>query len=234
MVPFIQTFKEGSADKGLGQKLMAEADGILGWAIRGCLEWQSRGLKAPPAVKVATDEYQEESDPLAGFLADRCVVANGAVAGASALYREYRMWADEQGLRRGETLSSTRFGCRMGERFHKRHSDKGNLYEGVGLKAEGFEPVLKGSQSNGGTNRNSPPTQSTLAKEIEKPSDPSDPSGDDGRRLYALSLCREMASPTDVRIDEHRSIKDVEMFLAKASDEDVTKLILALEARAQA
>ena len=233
MVPFLRTFKEGSADKRLGQKLMAEADGIIGWAIRGCLEWQSRGLNAPLAVKVATDEYQEESDPLAGFLADRCVVVEGAVAGASALYREYRMWADEQGLRRWEVLSSTRFGRRMGERFHKRHGDKGNVYEGVGLKAEGFEPGLKGSQSNDGSNRVSPLIPSPLAKEIERASDPSDSSGDDGRRLYALSLWREMASPSAVRIDEHRSVVDVEKFVAIESDEDVAALVAALEARAQ-
>ena len=230
LVPFLQTFKGNSADKRLDQKLRAEADGILAWAVRGCREWQERGLEAPEVVRMATDQYQQESDPTAAFLTDGCVVAAGAVASASVLYKAYRAWAEEQGLRPWEVLSSTRFGRRMGERFEKRHRDKGNVYEGVGLKAEGFGPMLKGLQSDEGANRNTTPIQSPLAKELEKPSDPSGPSGDEGRRLYALSLWGEHGSPSPVELDGSRRIVDPEKFVTKASEDRLDAFISALEA----
>ena len=230
LVPFLQTFKGNSADKRLDQKLRAEADGILAWAVRGCREWQERGLEAPEVVRMATDQYQQESDPIAAFLTDGCVVAAGAVASASVLYKAYRAWAEEQGLRPWEVLSSTRFGRRMGERFEKRHRDKGNVYEGVGLKAEGFEPTLKGLQSDEGANRNTTPIHSPLAKELGKPSDPSEPSGDDGRQLYALSLWRGQGSPSPVELDGSRRIVDPEKFVTKASEDGLDAFISALEA----
>jgi putative DNA primase/helicase len=230
LVPFLQTFKGGSADKRLDQKLRAEADGILAWAVRGCQEWQKRGLEAPDVVQMATDQYQQESDPLAAFLADQCVVTAAAVASASALYKAYRGWAEEQGLRPWEVLSSTRFGRRMGERFEKRHRDNGNVYEGVGLRAEGFEPILKGLQSDEGAKRNTTPIPSPLAKELGKPSDHPEPSGDDGRRLYALSLWQGHGSPSSVELEGHRRIVDPEKFVTTASDETLKAFISALEA----
>ncbi len=231
LVPFLRTFRERSADKRLGEKLMTEAAGVLAWAVRGCLEWQKRGLEAPVVVQVATDEYQQESDPLAGFVSDRCVVAAGAVTGASSLYKEYRAWAEEQGLRPWEVLSSTRFGRRMGERFDKRHSDRGNIYAGIGLRAEGLGADLKGSESSGGRIPEITPIQTPLAKELEEPSDPSESSGDDGRRLYALSLWQDVGSPSPVEMDGHRRIVDVERFLAAASSADVAVFVAALERR---
>ncbi len=230
LIPFLRVFKEESADKELPKTLAAEVQGILSWAVRGCLEWQRRGLEPASAVRSATDEYKSESDPIAGFIADRCVVAADARAGASALYKAYKQWADDQGLQPYEVLSSTRFGRLMGERFTKRHSDKGNLYEGIGLRAEGFGPGLKGRESEGQGDHQTPPRQPPLAKELGKPSDPSEPSGDDGRRLYALSLCRRHGSPSPVELERHRRIVDPEKFVTTASEEGLDAFISALEA----
>jgi len=41
----------------LTEKLLSERDGILAWAMEGCLEWQRVGLKPPAAVSSATDAY---------------------------------------------------------------------------------------------------------------------------------------------------------------------------------
>ncbi len=231
LIPFLRVFRERDADKKLAEKLAAEADGILAWAVQGCLEWQKRGLDPPDAVRAATDEYRDESDPIAGFIADRCVAAAECTVTASALYRAYREWAGDQGLQQWEVLSSTRFGRRMTERFEKRHSDRGNIYAGIGLRAEGLGADLKGSESSGGRITEITPIQSSLAKELDNPSNPSESSGDDGRRLYALSLWREIGSPSPVEMGGHRRIVDVERFLAVASGEEIAIFVTALETR---
>ena len=72
LVPFEITIPEGERDKNLPEKLKAEADGILAWAVQGCLVWQQQGLGVPEEVKAATDSYREEMDILGEFLKDRC------------------------------------------------------------------------------------------------------------------------------------------------------------------
>jgi putative DNA primase/helicase len=72
---------------------------ILAWAMKGCLEWQSRGLGIPPAVQRATDSYRADMDPLRDFLADRCEIFAGAVARSDELWKAYEQWAQENGDR---------------------------------------------------------------------------------------------------------------------------------------
>jgi putative DNA primase/helicase len=72
LIPFLHTFDSQQADKGLAEKLKAEAPGILNWALAGCLAWQKDGLQTPAAVERATAEYENESDPLAPFFEDCC------------------------------------------------------------------------------------------------------------------------------------------------------------------
>ncbi|MFZ4774801.1 MAG: DNA primase family protein [Terrimicrobiaceae bacterium] len=43
-VPFLEKFDGDKADRGLGEKLKAEASGILNWLIQGCLLWRAEGL----------------------------------------------------------------------------------------------------------------------------------------------------------------------------------------------
>ncbi len=145
LIPFTQSF-EGREDKGLKKALSAEYPGILAWMVRGCLQWQKRGLAPPPAVKAATDTYRAESDPLSQFLAERCVEAQGCVVRAGEFYRAYQDWCDDYGLKNQERLSNTKFGRLMTQRFEKKENASGNYYAGVGLAAmggrgAGAEPV---------------------------------------------------------------------------------------------
>lgn len=71
LVPFSVSF-EGREDRELGRKLRQELEGILAWAVEGCLEWQRDGLRTPDKVKTATEEYKREEDVLGQFLEDRC------------------------------------------------------------------------------------------------------------------------------------------------------------------
>lgn len=133
LIPFTQRFEGDRVDSHLDAKLAAEAPGILAWAVRGALEWQRCGLKPPKVVKAATEAYQAESDPLAPFLAEACVIGSECITKGAGLYKAYLAWAEAEGIRERERLSHIAFGQRMGERFHKVHARTGASYAGVGL-----------------------------------------------------------------------------------------------------
>jgi putative DNA primase/helicase len=133
LIPFEISF-EGREDRTLKQTLLDELPGILAWAVEGCIEWQREGLNFPEAVVRATQKYRHESDQVARFIQDCCVVGDFAQARARPLYGAYRRWAEEVGE---GILSETAFGSRVGERFGKVHKDTGWVYTGIGLTVEG-------------------------------------------------------------------------------------------------
>ena len=74
LIPFTITVPPERRDKNLQQKLLAERDGILAWAVQGCLDWQRHGRLDPPQrVVEATEEYFEAEDALGRWLDERCV-----------------------------------------------------------------------------------------------------------------------------------------------------------------
>ena len=128
LLPFTQTF---SVNPTLGEKLRAEAAGILAWAVRGCILWQRQGLNPPEVVLEATREYEQDSDPLAGFLEEACEPDVDAEIGANELYRHYKAWADQRGLMDRERLTATKFGTKMGERLEHERRRSGKVYKGI-------------------------------------------------------------------------------------------------------
>lgn len=60
-------------DEKLFEKLADEMEGILAWAVKGCLDWQQHGLAEPDEVTEATRQYQQDSDILEHFLKDTVV-----------------------------------------------------------------------------------------------------------------------------------------------------------------
>jgi putative DNA primase/helicase len=110
LIPFTQRFApdDPRTDPSLPEKLRAESSGILNWAIKGCLEWQRRGLQKPAIVRTATEEYRKQEDVIGEFLSDLCVIGDGFQAGASDLHRAFEIW--------GGSLSQTSFGSALRER----------------------------------------------------------------------------------------------------------------------
>ena len=71
LIPFEVRIAKDKVDKDLFQKLKAEGPGVLAWMVRGCLEWQKRGLDMPAAVQEATNEYREGEDIMGRFIKER-------------------------------------------------------------------------------------------------------------------------------------------------------------------
>lgn len=119
-------------DKTLPAKLAAEAEGILAWMVRGCLEWQRNGLQIPDAVRAATAEYRTEQDTLGRFVEDCCTCNSAARVKFSDLYSALERWCADG----GDNLPGRRFvGSWLKDQNFKERQSNGRWYLGIGLKA---------------------------------------------------------------------------------------------------
>jgi phage/plasmid-associated DNA primase len=114
------TIPPAEQDRELPEKLRTELPGVLAWIVRGCLEWQREGLRAPEAVRQATSAYRAEMDVLAAFLADCCLRGEDEEAFAGELWGAWKRWCEETGEQAG---SQKRFGGRLAERGFLNHRD---------------------------------------------------------------------------------------------------------------
>lgn len=131
LIPFLRCFTGSACDPRLEDRLRAEGPGILQWAIAGCLTWQRDGLNPPGCVLQATGSYREESDPIADFLTEACAVEPDAKVGASAVQSEYGKWCDLRRIPKPERLSARALSQRLADRFTRRHTKTGWIYEGL-------------------------------------------------------------------------------------------------------
>ncbi|RLK22664.1 putative DNA primase/helicase [Micromonospora sp. M71_S20] len=98
LVPWERYFTPAERDHKLGEKLLAEAAGILAWAVRGAVDWYRDGLQDPVVIRDATKEYRQTSDALAGFLPGVLVAEEGGKVTAKVVWDAYRQWCDDEAL----------------------------------------------------------------------------------------------------------------------------------------
>ena len=161
LVPFAVQIPEDERDKQLEDKLRGELPAILAWAVRGCLKWQSDGLRAPRIVSDATSTYREEMDIIGTFLTERCRVQAKASVSAKDLYAAYRSWCDDNG---NHPVSQRRFGSSLTERgLERKRLGNGVHYSELGLVNDvndcepGFnKPVLGASRVEENLQQGSP------------------------------------------------------------------------------
>jgi putative DNA primase/helicase len=134
-IPFTVTIPPEEIDKSLPRKLLAEAEGILAWAVEGAKLWWQHGLGKPPEVVAANDDWRAENDQLGRFIEECCVVAESFSGKARQLYECYRAWAEGAGE---NAITETLFGRRLKDRgFAKEHRRYGTVYAGIALRAQG-------------------------------------------------------------------------------------------------
>ncbi len=100
MVPFTITIPPAQRNKSLPERLLAERDGILAWALQGCLEWQRTGLRAPDTVLDATDEYFEAEDALGRWIEERCDRVPSYVETTATLFASWKVGGSQRRIRR--------------------------------------------------------------------------------------------------------------------------------------
>lgn len=89
-LPFDVSFA-GRANPRLEQELLAELPGILNWALEGYRQWRLHGLRNPPDCVLETAmAWQQQSNPLADWIDDCCIIDPAATSLLSTLYQSYR------------------------------------------------------------------------------------------------------------------------------------------------
>lgn len=96
-LPFTETIAANEIDREMGAKLRSEAAGILAWAVRGCLEWQGRGLDEPNEVREATQSHRREMDSMGRFIGECCEIGPEFFEKTANLYSAYDTWCAEAG-----------------------------------------------------------------------------------------------------------------------------------------
>jgi putative DNA primase/helicase len=141
LIPFDVTIPSDEIDKDLPSKLRNELPGILAWAVRGCLEWLSRGLAIPESIAAATSEYRHEMDILANFQEDRCTIGPSQKVPLGDLFEAFREWC---GQACQDVLGKKMFGNLMRQKgFSQSKNDGVGFWKGLSLKAGVATPAAE-------------------------------------------------------------------------------------------
>lgn len=143
VIPFKNRFEGDKADKDLTDKLRKELPAILGWAVKGCLQWQKEGLNEPQAIKDEQTQYRKDMDILSKFAEEACNIRPEAKAKASQLYKAYADWAKEG---HEFIMTQTKFGIEMSKRYPKTQTRNGAVYQGIVAKRDDTSIVYVGKE----------------------------------------------------------------------------------------
>jgi len=131
VLPFDRTFAECEKDPFLEDKLMDESDGILQWVLEGVRMYLNDGLKLSPRIKAEVAKYRSDSDMLGEFLSDKTTPHSSAKVNQVEMYKAWRVWCEESGVRPGSKKTFTQ---RLAERgYPEGRSNGARLYVGLAL-----------------------------------------------------------------------------------------------------
>ena len=92
---------ERKKDHKLSEKLRDEYPAILAWMVRGCLEWQKKGLKPPEKIRAVTEMYRKSEDIFQDFLDDVLIKAEAAEqVKRKLIFQTYCEWCLDNGYKR--------------------------------------------------------------------------------------------------------------------------------------
>jgi putative DNA primase/helicase len=114
LIEWRRYFKPEERDHQLQEKLLAESEGILAWAVAGAVEWYRGGLKEPQSITAVTDDYRKQSDALVEFLSagEESVYTKGQDSdwvARTELFRDFQDWADAENFLDLKNWSSRAF-----------------------------------------------------------------------------------------------------------------------------
>lgn len=132
VVPFDVVIPDGEEDHQLPERLEAEADAVLRWAVAGLRDYLTGGLSEPDAVRAATAAYEREQDDVARWIDAMCVTGPDFGAIATVLHAAYRAWAEADGVER--PLSARDFGASLDRLGHPvKRTKRARIREGIDL-----------------------------------------------------------------------------------------------------
>lgn len=136
LVSWDRHFAPDERDPYLHQKLLAEAEGIIAWTVRGAVDWYARGLDDPQIIKDATSEYRATSDVLEGFLPGVYEHEETGKVEATVAFKAFQEWADENNLLDLKRWSSRAFYGALEERQVVRKRSTGGKFYLFGIRRQ--------------------------------------------------------------------------------------------------
>ena len=128
------------------EKILPEINGILNWALEGCLRWQQEGMELPDAVKVEVEKYKSDMDPITRFAEDCCVISETCRVRIPEIYDAYTDWCHEN---KEYVLSSIKFSKRLADKGYKQLKIMSNRYwSGIGIADLTYQPEISECKNN--------------------------------------------------------------------------------------
>lgn len=134
VIPFGVVVPPGERDPGLPERLELAAEAVLAWCVAGYVHYRDTGMQEPTSVVAATEDYRADSDAVARFITEACMVSVTATATTRELFGAWQRWALADGA---EPLSEKAFGKeldRLG--YDARRTKRGMIRAGIGLYAQ--------------------------------------------------------------------------------------------------
>jgi putative DNA primase/helicase len=133
LIPFEVIIPKHEQDRDLPAKLLAEAEGIIGWAVEGARRWFTEGLGRPLEVIEAGKLWRAESDALSDFVSEMCEMDPDGQVGVTPLWEAYERWAAENADRK--PLERSQFNKALADRGCKKGRDMvGRFWRGIRLR----------------------------------------------------------------------------------------------------
>lgn len=132
-------------DPELAEKLEAEADAVLAWAVEGLREYQDRdGLDEPRQVHMATGAYRDDNDDIAQFFEECVEERPGQSVTPTALHDAYMAWGRAEKI--SGLLGRKKFGEEIRSVMHLDTGGRNRAWQGIALRqpeiAEDFSDDL--------------------------------------------------------------------------------------------
>ena len=132
IVTFNRVFSKSEQDPHLKQKLMGELPGILNLCLDAYAAALASGFTQPPSSLEALADWKLDADQVAQFVEERCIRNRDGKVRSSEIYREYKLWAEQNGLR--NLLTNKGFRDRLNRLgFGKRRDRDGNWVLGLSV-----------------------------------------------------------------------------------------------------
>ncbi|MBK5186970.1 MAG: hypothetical protein JJD97_01930 [Gemmatimonadaceae bacterium] len=138
LIPFTARIPDEKKNPHLTEELLAEAPGILAWAVAGASHALKHGLKPPASVRLASEQYLADADVIGRFLSECCQTQTDDLTlrvSAAALYQRYQRWCTEDGA---NEVTKNALGRDLGRRgFGSVRAAVGRMYTGIALQTAG-------------------------------------------------------------------------------------------------
>ncbi|WP_243363844.1 DNA primase family protein [Fundidesulfovibrio terrae] len=135
ILTFNRTFQEEEQDRQLVEKLKSELPGIMAMALEALAEVIQRGeFTRTESCEAAKKEWRLDSDQVAAFVEDQCVLEPGLHTPSGYIYTDYKSWAEEAGG--GPLLGRKKFTSRLQRLGVQLHKSTGGvrMLAGIALK----------------------------------------------------------------------------------------------------